>query len=277
MERDKNSGETGQIPADSEWDTSSNPEFYEYYAEKSRSEESLQRFRALRDTLVEIAGAGGQVGPFDVADIGGGAGTLAMIWAEQGHRVVVIDVNEPLIELGRKRAGEAGLDIRFEVGSATRLPWPDESVDMCLVPELLEHVVDATDCLDEFARVLRKGGLLFISTTNALCPMQQEFTLPLYSWYPGFLKRRYERLAVTTRPEIVNHAKYPAVHWFTFYGLRRLLAQRGFSQFMDRFDLLAVKDTGTLKRVIVGMIRTVPGLRLAGQLATPGSIILAIK
>ena len=41
------------------------------------------------------------------------------------------------------------------------------------------------------------------------------------------LKRHYEKLAVTTRRELVNHAQYPAVHWFSFFGLRRALLARG--------------------------------------------------
>ncbi len=62
---------------------------------------------------------------------------------------------------------------------------------------------------------MRPGGVLYLTTTSCLCPSQMEFRLPLYSWYPGFLKRRYERLAKTTRPELANFAIYPAVHWFS--------------------------------------------------------------
>ncbi len=95
-----------------------------------------------------------------------------------------------------------------------------------MLPELLEHVEDWQTCLNEAVRALRPGGALYLSTTNALNPVQDEFELPFYSWYPGFLKRHYERLAVTTRPELVNHAKYPAVHWFTFFGLKPYLRAR---------------------------------------------------
>ena len=103
-------------------------------------------------------------------------------------------------------------------------------MSVCL-PELLEHVPDWETCLREAARSLDPGGLLYLSTTNVLCPVQSEFNLPLYSWYPGFIKRRYERLAVTTRPAIANYAKYPAVNWFTFYRLRDYLASTGLQMF----------------------------------------------
>ena len=212
----------------------------------------------------------------DVADIGCGAGTQCRLWAARGHRVFGVDVNEPLIRLAEKRAAEEGVEIKFEVGSATALPWADRTMDVCLVPELLEHVADWQSCVNEAARVLRPGGLLYLSTTNVLCPKQQEFTLPLYSWYPGPLKRYCERLAVTTRPAIANFAKYPAVHWFSFYGLRDFLEPLGF-RCLDRFDLIDTAGKGTHAKFIVGVVQAIPLLRFLGHVATPSTYLVAVK
>ena len=155
-----------------------------------------------------------------VLDVGCGAGALSLLWADAGHRVHGLDVNEPLLSLARERAEREGKSIEFKLGSATQLPWSDRSMDVCMVPELLEHVAEWQTCLREFVRILRPGGVLLLTTSNKLCPVQQEFNLPLYSWYPGPIKRYFERLAVTSRPDLANFAKYPAVHWFSYYGLR---------------------------------------------------------
>jgi 2-polyprenyl-6-hydroxyphenyl methylase/3-demethylubiquinone-9 3-methyltransferase len=160
-----------------DWDHSAHEEFYEYYAKESQSPAALGRFRRQRDGILGIAQLADLPEVIDVLDIGSGAGTLAMLWAEQGHRVVGVDINEPLTQLARKRAQEDLLEVRFEVGSATDLSLPSESFDVCFAPELLEHVAEWQSCLDEFARVLRPGGILFLSTTNSLCPRQQEFNL----------------------------------------------------------------------------------------------------
>jgi SAM-dependent methyltransferase len=199
-----------------------------------------------------------------------------MAWAEDGHKVHAVDVSAPFIELAESRAREAGLAIEFAVDSATELPFEDHSMDVCLAPELLEHVVDWERCLDEFCRLLRSSGLLYVSTSNALCPIQNEFDLPLYSWYPGWLKRRYERLAVSTRPEIVNHAKYPAVNWFTPYQLRAELARRGLIA-LDRFDLIDVSAKAAPQRAVVASLRAVPALRFIGHVLTPYTVVLGIK
>jgi 2-polyprenyl-3-methyl-5-hydroxy-6-metoxy-1,4-benzoquinol methylase len=259
------------------WDHATHPEFYEYYASQSQSDATLQRFRGTQSAVLRVASGTGMGAQLEVADIGCGAGTQARLWAERGHRVFGLDVNEPLIELARKRTREAGLDIQFDVGSATALPWTDQSMDVCLLPDLLEHVADWQSCLTEAARILRPGGLLYLSTTNVLCPKQQEFNLPLYSWYPAPLKRYCERLAVTTHPEFVNHAKYPAVHWFSFYGLRDFLKPLGFPRCLDRFDLIDVTGKGPRARAAVRFARAVPLLRFLGHVATPSTYLVAVK
>ena len=128
------------------------------------------------------------------------------------------------MEVARRPAEERGLHVDFRVGTATELPLEDSSVDVGRRPELLEHVPEWETCLREASRSLSTGGLLYLSTTNTLCPVQSEFNLPLYSGYPDFAKRYYERLAVTSRPSIANYAKYPAVNWFTFYRLESTLS-----------------------------------------------------
>ncbi len=124
-----------------DWDHSSRPEFYDDYADKSFGAVTLERFRRWRNVIAEMAKESLDGFKFDVVDIGCGAGTLSRLWAEEGHRVVGLDINQPLIELARDRAGEANLDIRFEIGTATHVPFADRSFDICLAPELLEHVI----------------------------------------------------------------------------------------------------------------------------------------
>ena len=256
-------------------DHSSHTEFYDYYAKQSLTDAARERFRAIRDTVLRVSSpAGNRV--FDVADIGCGAGTQSLLWAELGHHVHGLDINQPLLELARQRANDARCSIEFRIGSAVALPWNDESMDICLAIELLEHVQDWQACVREFTRILRPGGVLFMTTSSRLCPLQQEFNLPLYSWYPSPIKRYCERLAVTTHPQLANYAKYPAIHWFCFYQLKRQLARRGFDS-LDRFDLINTRQKGMVARGIVKSIRNVPPLRFLGHLATPGTTILSTK
>lgn len=249
-------------------------EFVRYYAEQSLTDRTANRLREIREKLARIHSRF-YVDTLDVLDVGCGPGELSFLFAESGHRVTGVDLNERLIEIARERAAERGFGIDFRVGSADELPNDDSSVDICLAPELLEHVPDWNACIDEMARVIRPGGILFLSTTNVLCPVQQEFSLPLYPWYPPALKRRCIELARTTHPEWVSHAEFPAFHWFSFFRLRRELARRGFRS-MDRFDALP-RQSGLLKSVVKWGVNSIPGARLVGHVLTPYTQIIAIR
>ena len=145
-----------------------------------------------------------------------------------------------------------------------------------MLPELLEHVADWRSCVAEAARVLRPGGMMHINTSSKLCPVQQEFNLPLYSWYPAPLKRYFERRSLTDWPSLANYAKYPAVNWFSYYGLRRHLEPMGF-HCLDRFDLIDAGRKGAAGKAVIGAMRGSRLLRWLGHVATPYTLVLAIK
>lgn len=261
----------------SPFDHSSDPHFLSYYAEASLSEVTRGRFERVRDAALALLAEHGAAGqPLVILDIGCGAGAQALLWAELGHRVCGLDVNEPLITLGRERAREKGLVIDFRIGTATQLPFEKESADVVLLPELLEHVAEWEACLSEAVRVLRPGGLLYLSTTNKLCPKQQEFTLPAYSWYPPPVKRWCVRKSLTTHPQWANYARYPAVNWFSYYELRDWLKRRGMNP-LDRFDILSRKPLLATARLLVKALRAIPPLRFMAHVATPDSTVWAFK
>ena len=251
--------------------------FIDYYERASRSERTIVRFSRIRDCALQLLqdeGTGAK--RLDIADIGCGAGTQAMLWAERGHRVEALDASESLIAIGRKRATERNLDVRFSVGWAQSLPFENEQFDVVLMPELLEHVSDWESCLLEAVRVLRPGGVLYVSTTNILCPVQQEFNLPLYSWYPPGIKRWCESKSLSTRPQWANHTRYPAVNWFSYFELRRWFEAHGVKT-MDRFDVLSRQQLGNPARLLVKAIRRFEPVRFLAQTATEGTTVWGFK
>lgn len=258
------------------YDHRSDPAFVAYYAAESQTDATRERFARIRDRALELLVEEGKPGPHDLVDIGCGAGTQAMLWAALGHRVRALDVNEQLVAIGRDRASQSGLAIEFDIGTATALPYASESADVVLMPELLEHVADWERCLEEAVRVLRKGGLLYLSTTNWLCPVQQEFELPAYSWYPAPIKHWCERRSLTTHGHWVNHARYPAVNWFSYYQLSRWLAGRGFRT-LDRFDMLAKQPLSPVQRAAVNLVRSAAPLRLFAHIASEGTTVWALR
>lgn len=253
------------------------PRFVRYYEEESLSPKAMERFRVVRDKVLGLAiRSGPRNRQLSVLDVGCGAGTQCFVYAELGHRVFGVDINEPLIEIARKRAASTNSEGAFRLGSATALPFDDSSFDVCLHNQLLEHVPEWQRCLDEAVRVLKPGGILYVSTTNVLCPVQQEFELPLYSWYPGFVKRRCEELARTSRPQWANYATYPAVNWFSFWSLQNYLNSRGMSC-LDRFDLMDPANLPWAVRPALYLVRKLSLFRMLAYLLVNGSIVYGIK
>jgi hypothetical protein len=66
------------------------------------------------------------------------------------------------------------------------------------------------------------------------------------------------------------------VHWFSFYGLRDYLRALGLRCF-DRFDMIDETRVGSGTRLVLRGIRSVPPLRWLGQVATPYTVVFAIK
>lgn len=257
-------------------DHGSHQEFVDYYAKQSLNEATNIRMKNIFNCILRNLEDRHIEQKLDILDIGCGSGVMSMMSARKGHVAHGLDINEPLLEIARQRAKAASLTIDFRLGSAACLPWQNNSMDVCIAPELLEHVADWESCIQEFARVIRPNGILFISTSNKLCPKQEEFNLPFYSWYPCFLKRHFENLAKTTRPDLVNFATYPAVNWFSFFQLKKYLATLNLDTY-DRFDVMNLSEKSYLEKSIVKLIRNIPALRWLAHLATPSLSILAIK
>jgi ubiquinone/menaquinone biosynthesis C-methylase UbiE len=103
-------------------------------------------------------------------DVGCQCGALAIALCEAGAKVTGLDVDEPLLEGARARARGYGVDATFVKGVGERLPFEDGAFDLVTLVDVVEHVEDIAKTLAECARVLRRGGSLYLPGPNRLSP-----------------------------------------------------------------------------------------------------------
>jgi 2-polyprenyl-3-methyl-5-hydroxy-6-metoxy-1,4-benzoquinol methylase len=263
-----------------DFDSTNHIQFTTYYESQSSKSSFVEGINRLKNVLVNFYASHANHPPdkkLIVADIGCGPGTQAIAWAQDGHQVYGIDVSERFIELAQERMSVAGVIVDFRVGTATHLPFPSASMDVCLLPELLEHVPNWLNILEECVRILKPNGLLYISTSNVFCPVQNEYTLALYSWYPSFVKRICEEKAVTTHKHWVNFASYPAINWFSNPSLEKRLNSMGFRCY-DRLDLMDLSNKPAWVAWVVNkIVPRVPLLRYISYFLSSATIVAAIK
>jgi 2-polyprenyl-6-hydroxyphenyl methylase / 3-demethylubiquinone-9 3-methyltransferase len=102
-----------------------------------------------------------------VLDAGCGGGLLAEALAARGARVTGIDLAPGMIEVARLHAIESGLDIDYGVVSLEALAEREPAAfDAITCMEMLEHVDAPAAVFTSFAKLVRSGGHLFVSTIN---------------------------------------------------------------------------------------------------------------
>lgn len=90
-----------------------------------------------------------------VADVGAGTGKLTRVVQELGAEVVAIDPDPQMLAALRERVHA----VPTFVGTAERMPLPDDSVDAVVLGQAW-HWVDPVSAAAEAGRVLRSGGVL---------------------------------------------------------------------------------------------------------------------
>ena len=120
--------------------------------------------RVVGGWLERVAGAG----PGRAIDVGGGAGHDALVLAERGWAVDLVDVSPVMVELARERLASFP-DVRCHVGDAVSwLAAEHDPVDLVLaLGETLCYLPDSAAAVAEVARSVREGGALLLTYLDA--------------------------------------------------------------------------------------------------------------
>lgn len=99
----------------------------------------------------------------DCLDLGGDNGVISLFLRRKGGRWKSADLDEPAVDAIRALVGEGAERI-----VRGHLPFADQSFDLIVVVDLLEHLDDDAAFVNEIARVLRPTGTLVVNVPHPL-------------------------------------------------------------------------------------------------------------
>jgi len=111
-----------------------------------------------------------------ILDLGCGPGYYTKKIIQKGARVFAVELAKNYLNQAKKFVGE-NKNVEFLVADATRLPFPKEYFDKVLFTEVIEHIPNYKESLKETKRVLKREGVLVISTPSKFSPLNLAYSL----------------------------------------------------------------------------------------------------
>ncbi len=152
----------------------------EYFATDAKHYWAIHYWNRLETILrgvSEMVPAGGSI-----LDIGCAQATASILLAERGFKVTAVEANSESIEYAKSRV-EFG-EISFICANATTNLSLEAPFDAILLGEVLEHVPRPGALVQRCRDMLRRGGIVVITTPNGLSP--HNWLMPRYN--PGTME-----------------------------------------------------------------------------------------
>ena len=220
-------------------------EMGEYAARRDilSSEEGLFQIPLRKEYLLSRIGRGKRV-----LDLGCLGGKISKLIQDRNNDVWCVELNAAAAELAKSR----GLKVKV-ANVEEGIPFESESFDVVNAGELIEQIYDTKAVLLECARVLKRGGTLFLATPN--------------------LNSLENRIRVLTGGYLATVGAYPEDHFgehvrvFNRAKLNELLQQCG-------FQIREVRGIPTLRSRGRWLDR---GLGWVGRVWPDGSQLLVVR
>lgn len=151
-----------------------------------------------------------------VLEIGCGYGAHIMIMSRRVKIAIGIDIAQGPLRYAKEQQSTY-ISAKLVRANAELLPFRDSCFDVALVLEVLEHVQNPRDVLEEAMRSLKSQGYLVVSVPNRRYPLEMHgmrigktvFTgfhgsVPFLSWAPRFIRNTFETARIYTKKEITE-------------------------------------------------------------------------
>ena len=101
-----------------------------------------------------------------IVDIGSGGGLISEPLAKLGAKVTGIDASAVSVEVAKRHAEKSGVSVTYKHMLSSELVKEAQQYDIVINAEVVEHVPDQQQLIDECASLVKPGGLLILATLN---------------------------------------------------------------------------------------------------------------
>lgn len=151
----------------------------------------------------------------NVIDIGCGSGRYSAIVAKLGVQYVIgIEINHKRLKDAKDRFGKI-CNIYFICASAEKLPIKNQTLNLTLMIDVIEHVNNQHKTLNEANRILKSNGKIFIGAPNKFYPfdlhgmtilgvhVNNVLGIPFLSWLPHSIRQLVKCKRVYSQKDLV--------------------------------------------------------------------------
>ena len=102
-----------------------------------------------------------------VLEVAPGPGYLAIELAKLGtYHISGLDISQDFVEIARRNAQDAGVEVAFQQGNASAMPFPDHTFDFIICTAAFKNFKEPLKALGEMYRVLKPKGSCLIIDMN---------------------------------------------------------------------------------------------------------------
>jgi phosphatidylethanolamine/phosphatidyl-N-methylethanolamine N-methyltransferase len=170
-----------------------------------------------------------------ILEVGVGTG-ISLPDYDKANSIFGVDISEPMLAKARRRVSELGLGHveAIQVMDAEKLDFPDNAFDVIVAQYVITAVPNPERALDEFARVVKPGGEIVITTRvgaeQGLRGQIEKALMPVTSrlgFRTEFAFSRYTDWAAT-RPDVtlLERRALPPLGHFSLVRFTKALSDR---------------------------------------------------
>lgn len=173
----------------------------------------------------------------NILDIGCFDGTFLSLIKNRNNRLYGLDASDYAVKQSVKKKITVK---QFFFDDTTKIPFKSGYFDLIIAGEIIEHIYDTDFFLEEISRLLKKNGLLLLSTPNIASLGRRILLL----------------LGINPIIEISpNEIDSPGhIRYFTFKTLKWLLEKHSFKILSGKSDVLNLTGSGKFKSLLIPKI-----------------------